>query len=270
MPPPDPCPKCGHVRLPSDTVPEWQCPACGIAIAKFRAEAAKGVASANPLTAGVVEVLEPVLPPRLSFERRLGSATLDLLMAAVFLWCWIAPGAWRPAFVSELATLMLMEFLAIHSSLLMLRPDSREGGKGASLVAGLLVMLFYIPIAGAVAYSQRSWWAFFAMAWLVSSRVLTVLAGRGSADFEWKRTRFYWLISALLYVATVFAALFLPVPLLGFTGSSKFVWDIWVNFWVDPEEMMAWGFLYFSALGALKLAEKPDWIAQELITPRYQ
>ena len=30
-----PCPKCRHVRTASATVPDWQCPACGIAYAKF-------------------------------------------------------------------------------------------------------------------------------------------------------------------------------------------------------------------------------------------
>lgn len=30
-----PCPKCRHVRTASDTGPDWQCPKCGIAYAKF-------------------------------------------------------------------------------------------------------------------------------------------------------------------------------------------------------------------------------------------
>jgi len=31
-----PCPKCGHVRGPADENPDWQCPRCQIAYAKFR------------------------------------------------------------------------------------------------------------------------------------------------------------------------------------------------------------------------------------------
>ena len=30
-----PCPKCRHVRTAADTGPDWQCPKCGIAYAKF-------------------------------------------------------------------------------------------------------------------------------------------------------------------------------------------------------------------------------------------
>ena len=29
------CPKCSYQRQPSDTTPDWQCPKCGIAYAKF-------------------------------------------------------------------------------------------------------------------------------------------------------------------------------------------------------------------------------------------
>src|SRR5947207_3713598 len=30
-----PCPKCRYVRTPADKTPDWQCPKCGIAYAKF-------------------------------------------------------------------------------------------------------------------------------------------------------------------------------------------------------------------------------------------
>ena len=30
------CPKCGYARKSTDTAPDWQCPACGIAYNKFR------------------------------------------------------------------------------------------------------------------------------------------------------------------------------------------------------------------------------------------
>ena len=33
------CPKCSYKRQPSDTAPDWQCPSCGIAYAKFGSEA---------------------------------------------------------------------------------------------------------------------------------------------------------------------------------------------------------------------------------------
>ena len=32
-----PCPKCKHVRGPNEAAPDWQCPKCGVAYAKFLA-----------------------------------------------------------------------------------------------------------------------------------------------------------------------------------------------------------------------------------------
>ena len=34
------CPKCGHVRAAGEAAPEWQCPKCGIAYAKYGAPSA--------------------------------------------------------------------------------------------------------------------------------------------------------------------------------------------------------------------------------------
>jgi glutaredoxin len=36
------CPKCRHLRQPNETVPDWQCPACGVAYAKA-GDAGRGV-----------------------------------------------------------------------------------------------------------------------------------------------------------------------------------------------------------------------------------
>jgi glutaredoxin len=36
------CPKCRHLRQPNETVPDWQCPACGVAYAKV-SDAGRGV-----------------------------------------------------------------------------------------------------------------------------------------------------------------------------------------------------------------------------------
>jgi len=41
------CPKCAHVRAASDAGPDWQCPKCGIAYAKFRQAASAPDAGAS-------------------------------------------------------------------------------------------------------------------------------------------------------------------------------------------------------------------------------
>ena len=44
------CPKCGHVRAAADSVPDWQCPKCGIAYAKYQTHLDQAATSA-PTTA---------------------------------------------------------------------------------------------------------------------------------------------------------------------------------------------------------------------------
>lgn len=46
------CPKCGHRRSAETVAPDWQCPACGIAYAKYRAYLARARQAVTPPPAG--------------------------------------------------------------------------------------------------------------------------------------------------------------------------------------------------------------------------
>ena len=57
-----PCPKCNYVRTASDTSPDWQCPKCGVAYAKFLAAQAGASATATgtmPAARGYVAQSSP-------------------------------------------------------------------------------------------------------------------------------------------------------------------------------------------------------------------
>jgi hypothetical protein len=198
-----------------------------------------------------------VLRPQLPLGRRLGMALPDLLMAALFLWCWLRPGAWRPTLASELGTVMVMEFFVIHSSMFLVMGAGAQAA--ARLTTGLLVMLFYLPVAGAFAWWQGGWWPVLAFAWLLSSRVIVMLAGQGSDAFEEKRGRYYWANGGGLYILMIFVALLLPVPQLGFANPADFAWSGRII--RPPHEIIAWGFLYFAGQAVMKILERPEWIA---------
>ena len=184
-------------------------------------------------------------------------AALDLLMAALFLWCWLKPGAWRPTLASELGTIMVMEFFVIHASMLLV--IGADAPLGSRITTGFMVMLFYIPVAGAFAWWQGGWWPVLAFAWLLSSRVAAMLAGRGSAAFEARRGRYYWANGLGFYVLLVLVVLMLPMPQLGFARAGDYVWS--GRILRPPHEVIAWGFLYFAAQAVVKLLERPEWIA---------
>jgi hypothetical protein len=268
------CPKCGYVRKQADKAPDWQCPSCGIAIEKYLAQqradeevvkkaigaaaassAAMAVAAAHPATVALVQEEHWIeTPPRLSLERRLGMALFDLVMAGVFLWCWISPAAWRPTLAADLGLLMLMEFFVIHSSMFLVGGSS-EGGSGVKITLAFVVMLFYVPVAGAFAWWHGGWWPALAFAWLLASRVATMLAGQGSDAYASRRARYYWANAGGCYIAFVFVALVLPMPRLGFGWKAQYEWAGYWN--IPPQDVMAWGFLYFAAQGLTKLLENP-------------
>lgn len=251
------CPKCGYERKPSDSAPDWQCPACGIAIAKYRAKAVE----AQALTAGFKPGLSQL---QLSFPARLASAAPDLALAGLFLWCWYSPVGLRPTLASELGVLMLMEFFVIHSGFFFLAatPDP-DSGMTARVFGVLFVVLgFYLVVGGAFIFFHGGWWPALALGWLMLSQFLSVLVTRGPPDFAKKRQVFYWANGAGYYIVFGFVAVLLPMPQMGF-GSRRghgYIWDSWWS--IPPQEVMAWGFLTFGALAVTKLLERPEWIEQ--------
>jgi len=248
------CPKCGYTRKATDTAPDWQCPACGIAIHKYQAN----LAEAQALKATIVADSSHT-EPRLALPNRVASAAPDLATAALFLWCWLAPTAWRPTLASELGSLMMMEFFAIHAGMFLGGTASvQREAIGVRLVAAAIVIAFYVPVAGAFAYFHFGWGAFLAFGWLLLARVISMLAGQGSGEFESKRQRFYWGTSVACYVLLVLVVIVLPMPQLGFRNAADVFWG--KGWAVRPQEIIAWGFLYFGALAVTKLCERSEWV----------
>jgi len=251
------CPKCGYVRKEADAAPAWQCPACGIAIAKYHAS----LAQAKELGAVIVAVSDRTGPSLAPLNRVAGAAP-DVATACLFLSCWLAPTAWQPTLASELGQLMLMEFFALHSGMFLGGTASvQQEGLGVRLVTVMMVMTFYVPVAGAFAFFHGGWSPFLVFGWLLLTRVISMLAGQGSGEFESKRMRFYWAAGVGYYVVCLIPVLLLPMPQLGFRSAAGVFWDKW---WVlKPQEVIAWGFLYFGAMAVIKLIERPAWIEQQ-------
>lgn len=91
IPPPQPettragttCPKCGHRRSAESAAPAWQCPACGIAYAKYRAYLARVHQAVTPPAAGANA---PPLGADGSVWMLLGSNLVALIAALVQGW----------------------------------------------------------------------------------------------------------------------------------------------------------------------------------------
>jgi hypothetical protein len=159
---------------------------------------------------------------------------------------------------------MLMEFFAIHSGFFLVGAASGEslGARGFAIL--MIVLAFYLTVGGAFMLFHGGWWPALALAWLLVSRAISVLVGRGPGEFEKKRQVFYWANGGAYYILFALVAILLvPLPRLGFASPRNYdyVWDSWWR--VPPHEVMAWGFLTFAVLGLTKLFEKPEWIERQ-------
>ncbi|MCP5144218.1 MAG: hypothetical protein H6978_05290 [Gammaproteobacteria bacterium] len=198
---------------------------------------------------------------RLPLLQRLLHAAPDVITAGVFLVTWITPRHWRDGMVAELMLVMLVEFILIHSAPFLgsvVMASEMSLGKRLATLAGFA--LFYSLFIGAFAASFESWWPVMAFAWLIGAKVVAMVGGDRQSAGEVARMRGYWGLSALFYICTVMATLFIPLPRLGIIEHGHAYGIGGSGEWVSrPHIVVAAGFLYFSLLAFTKLTERPSW-----------
>ncbi len=195
--------------------------------------------------------------------RRLASAAPDLALAALYLWCWIEPLAWRKTLVAELMLVMLVEFLVVHSGPffgMLVTGDAVTQDRATRLKILFGLGCVYLLFAGGMAAAFESWGPVLLFAWLIGAKLIAILAGRGNAVREQSRQMALWALSIVFYLGAVFATVLLPVLKLGVLRHGHFYGIPGSGEWVShPNVVIAAGFLYFSALGLVKLLENPAW-----------
>ena len=201
-----------------------------------------------------VPVPEPVEPQGFTIAH-LFSALPSFCLSGVFLITWIAPEALGQKMVSYLMLLMLLEFINVHAAGFMGTTIISDSGRGtkAAMIAGLGV--FYTLFVGAFSLAFDQWWPLWAFWGLVLNRLLGVLLGKALTGQERKMIESSWAIGVFCYVMLVFATIMLPVPALGVTAGIIARQELTGSgLWIDePYRMMAFGFLYFAAIGMTEL-----------------
>lgn len=174
------------------------------------------------------------------------AAAPDLALGTAFLTTWIAPnllGAGR----ARLATrLMVLEFIVVHSAVLVGFVATRHRLRIVNAAWGLGVSAGYALFVQVIAnMTGETWmvWSFFA---LTANRLMTLVVpgvpdGRRAAQLG---TR--WVMSTLLYVAWLFVTTFVPIPALGVVpsevGFSEREGGLWVK---EPQRVLVAAAGYF-------------------------
>jgi hypothetical protein len=184
------------------------------------------------------------------------SALPDFGMAALFLATWIAPEAIEERMVRHLVSVVLLEFIIIHSSAFMgvVAISDKPVTDKVKAILGLTIL--YSLFAGGFSLAFKSWWPIAAFWGLSLNRLLPIILGVVPSEREKELIQTGWAITACAYLLLVTVTLFLPLPQLGITPAvidrqeleqgtdEPGVWQ------TQPHRAMAFGFLYFIAVGA--------------------
>ncbi len=195
-----------------------------------------------------------------------GYAIPSFAMSARLLHVWRAPleveeGRW----VSLGVGVMVMEFILLNVGVFLGVQATEGTGLGVFRIA--LILGFHLLFVGAIVLSFRSPSLATSFLWLVGGRLVATLLGVGREDAELLKA--HSVVGSVLYMAMVFASVFIPIPRLGITeavtrrhgmaGAS----GTWAE---EPHRAIAAGAVYFFLLGVFELALL-SWMDPRRIVP---
>lgn len=185
----------------------------------------------------------------------LAAAAPDLALAVLFLLTWAEPDRFHRGTITYLMLLMLLEFIIVHSSAFMGQVMLGGLPRKRTALSTLGLGGFYTMFVGGFALAFKTWWPLWSFWGLTVNRLLGVLIGQAPEGERRELLQKTWAVSALAYLVLCFVTVFLPVPRLGITpevvsreslpGSG-----LWVS---QPHRVIAFGFLYFAAVGLSEL-----------------
>jgi hypothetical protein len=216
------CPKCGYVRKPSDTAPEWQCPNCQIAYAKVGIAPHGHPANAKPGAGSGPSVKPDPSPASLSEPDPQAYPEDEDAVEATELQRKIAAGIEIALVIGALGLVALQGFLArrTYAFILLALPwvaialvaffeqrftyrykDRHEGAMARSSVA----MLLLVPAFALLTLADRYYWvnddsAALGYA-LTLGLAMMAIAVATSVGLRWR----WWLIGGMLVKTSLYA-----------------------------------------------------------------
>ena len=191
-----------------------------------------------------------LLPPSLA---AVGASLPDLILGAVFLIAWVAPQSFDSPVIPALMLTMLLEFIIVHSSGF-LGTTALAAGSWRRAIRLLVVLVgFYSLFVLGFALAFKTWWPLVSFWGLTVNRLLGLMMGQaptGEARLFLQRS---WAVTAIFYLVFAGLTVMLPIPALGVTGAFREGIPgsgLWVS---EPHRVLAFGFLYFTAVGISEL-----------------
>lgn len=189
------------------------------------------------------------------------SAAPDVMMGLAFLATWIVPDALGGNMHEYFITIMLLEFITIHSAGFMAWAIIDGTSKMIKILRVIGLGIFYSLFITAFTVSNGEWWPLWTFWLLIVNRIMTVLFSDESDGPRQVVLMTSWGWGVFCFVAAIMITVLLPVPAFGWTGEAlKHLKFSGKGLWFDnPQSLMAAGFLYYTAVAWFEL--KSDKIA---------
>ena len=189
------------------------------------------------------------------------SSMPDIVLGFAFLVTWIDPFALGKNMPQYLMLVMLLEFVIIHSAAFMgvMMFSNASAGKRAASVIGL--GLFYSLFVLGFCLAFEDWWPMATFWILIFNRLMSGIFGGSEPDEKKKFIVGMWGVTAVCYLAGVFATSILPLPEFGITSSVIDSLNLpggglWIE---EPYRVLAFGWFYFTAVGYFEFI-MPKWV----------
>lgn len=185
----------------------------------------------------------------------LAAATPDLALGLTFLIVWLAPFPLPRDIVAGFTMVMLLEFIIIHSSAFMGVTLFKPGPRKKKLLAMLGLGAFYTLFVGGFALAFHTAWPVVSFWLLTLNRMAGVILGTAPTGEARAYVQRSWAAGAVFYLMGAFVTTLLPIPRLGLHGAAMANQELmgsglWVS---EPHRVIAFGFLYFTAVGLSEL-----------------
>jgi hypothetical protein len=178
------------------------------------------------------------------------AALPTLWLAAFALATWTDPRRVGADALRFVVGTYLIEFIVIHSAVLMGVAAFREIPRRARIVTLTALALVYSLMAGGFAAQLHQWWLLVAFWGLMINRFLAGVLSAAPPREERARMLASWGVSTMLYIALAFATVFVPIPALGLAGADLETGGggLWERY---PWRPVAAAAVYFGVLGLI-------------------
>jgi hypothetical protein len=179
----------------------------------------------------------------------------DLIMALAFLATWLEPNALGSNMQRYFVTIMLLEFITIHSAAFMAFAIIAGNSKIKKILRVIGLGAFYSLFIWSFTGSEGEVWPLAAFWLMILNRIFSVLFGEADALGKQMALMASWGWGVFWYLIAVFFTTLIPMPAFGWTEEHvKSLSGAASGLWFDtPQSLLAAGFIYFTAVGLFEI-----------------